>query len=167
MGLLHIYDGTDGGIRQTVQARGGSRSTCKVAGTPTGLADALDGLVAAGQTFDRILFETHGSPGAIDFGGYRYNAAWLRSARSRGWTNIARCGARVYFNGCNVAADSAGWDFLAAAAEVFLTPGGGEVFGQTSVGFGNPINGHVVHLWGSTRRLYVRTDGSIGERFEQ
>lgn len=50
---------------------------------------------------------------------------------------------------------------------MFLTPGGGEVFGQTSLGFGNPWNGHVVHLWGSTRRLYVDYSGRIVERFEQ
>jgi hypothetical protein len=47
-----------------------------------------------------------------------------------------------------------------------LTTGGGEVFGQTSVGFGNPFNGHVVHLWGKTRTIYV-VNGRITERFEQ
>ena len=60
-----------------------------------------------------------------------------------------------------------GWDFLEAAAALFLTPGGGEVFSQTSVGFANPINGHVVHLWGATKRLYVNSSGQITERFEQ
>lgn len=167
MGLLHIYDASDSNIRQTMRARGGSRSTCGVQPTPLGLVEALDGLRASGQMFDRILFETHGLPGTICFGQYGYNAAYLRAVRNRGWTYIARAGARIYFNGCNVAEGDAGWDFLAAAAQLFLAPGGGEVFGQTTVGFGNPFNGHVVHPWGSTKRIYVRSDGSIGERFEQ
>jgi hypothetical protein len=167
MGLLHIYDNSDGRIRQTVGARGGGRTTCGVDATPTGLMDALDGLLSSGGRFDRVLFETHGSPGMISFGRFGYNADWFRGSRTRGWTNLTTAGARVYFNGCNVAANASGWDFLDAAAQVFLTPGGGEVFGQTSYGFGNPFNGHVVHLWGNTRRLYVRTDGSVAERFEQ
>lgn len=75
--------------------------------------------------------------------------------------------ARIYFNGCNVAETNSGWEFLETAAGVFMTSGGGQVFGQTSVGFGNPFNGHVVHLWGSTRTLFVDSNGNITERFEQ
>jgi hypothetical protein len=133
----------------------------------TDLAPGLDRLKAAGQTFDRILFETHGSPGRIYFGDQYIDGGWWRSAVSKGWTSIAAIGARVYFNGCNVAEGANGWSFLEAAAAVFLTPGGGQVFGQTSLGFGNPFNGHVVHLWGSTRTLFVDFSGRITERFEQ
>ena len=81
--------------------------------------------------------------------------------------SIATVSARIYFNGCNVGADPGGWDYLAAVAEVFLTPGGGQIFAQTSAGFANPINGHTVHLWGSTRTIYVDSKGKILERFEQ
>jgi hypothetical protein len=87
--------------------------------------------------------------------------------RTRGYTYITTTNARVYFNGCNVAEGSAGWDFLEAAAAVFLNPGGGTVFGQTSAGFANPLNGHVVHLWGKTKTLFVDPKGKILERFEQ
>jgi hypothetical protein len=167
MPLLHIYDSTDWRIRQTMGARGGTRDTCPVSGDPSALMNALDGLVRARRSYDRILFETHGLPGIICFGDSGYNTNWWRHMRTRGYGSIARVNSRIYFNGCNVAADPDGWNFLAAVADVFLNPGGGEVFGQTSVGFGNPISGHVVHLWGSTRTLYVRSDGRILERFEQ
>jgi hypothetical protein len=131
------------------------------------LTTALDALVSARSKYDRILFETHGAPGLIGFGDDDIDTAWLRAAIPRQYTNITTANARVYFSGCNVAEGAVGWLFLEAASALFLTPGGGEVFGQTSVGFGNPFNGHVVHLWGDTRRLYVDRDGRIVERFEQ
>jgi hypothetical protein len=169
MTLLHIYDASDSSVRQTVEARTyrGSRYTYGISNDPGGLLKALDELLADGKHYERVLFETHGSPGAIYLGGYQYTAGWLRAVSSNGYTNITTGNARVYFNGCNVAADSAGWDFLEAAAGLFLNPGGGEVFGQTSLGFANPFNGHVVHLWGSTRTLFVDASGRITERFEQ
>jgi hypothetical protein len=167
MPLLHIYDSTDSRIRQTVEARGGTRHTCPVSGGSAGLPNALDGLVRFGRSYDRILFETHGQSGMISFGNSGFNTSWWRGVRTRGYGSIARANARIYFNGCNVAEDPDGWGFLEAVADVFLNPGGGEVFGQTSVGFGNPISGHVVHLWGSTRTLYVSSTGRILERFEQ
>ncbi len=68
MGLLHIYDASDPNIVQTVGARSGDRSTCPISGNSDSLWKALDGLVATNQYFDRILFETHGSAGAIYFG---------------------------------------------------------------------------------------------------
>ena len=169
MGLLHIFDSSDMRIRQTVNAR-------STPGTVTRLpvsdgdkfADALDSLVSASSTFDRVLFETHGGPGLIEFGGKSITADWWRwAARWRKYTRLTTAGARVYFNGCNVSEGPSGWDFLEAAAAVFLTPGGGTVFGQTSVGFGNPFNGHVVHFWGSTRTLFVARDGRIIKRLEE
>jgi hypothetical protein len=169
MTLLHIYDASDSDIVQTVGARtySGSRDTCGIPNAADGLVKSFDSVRASGKVYDHVLFETHGSPGAIYFGGYQCNAVWLRAVKPRGYTVITTSNARVYFNGCNVAADKAGWDFLEAAAEVFLTPGGGEVFGQTSLGFANPINGHVIHLWGSTRTLFIDANGRITERFEQ
>jgi hypothetical protein len=104
------------------------------------LAPAFDRLVSARSRFERILFETHGSPGRIYFGNKFISADWWRSVKDRNYTNLTTANARVYFNGCNVAESAAGWDFLEAVVAVLLTPGGGEVFGQTSIGFGNPFN---------------------------
>lgn len=162
--LLHIYDAEDWRIRQTAGARDEGQELPIRNSDPM---TALDALVRANGRFNRILFETHGSPGRIVFGNYGFGANWLRSVRGRGYSTLTTKNARIYFNGCNVAAGAAGWDFLQAAAEVFLTPGGGEVFGHTSVGFGNPLSGHVVHLWGDTRRLYVDSKGKVIERTEQ
>jgi hypothetical protein len=165
MALLHIYDASDSRIRQTADARGAvHRLPIIDAGD---LVPALDAMKDSGEYFDRVLFETHGSPGRIYFGNAYIDATWVRGLIPRGYTSLTTANARVYFNGCNVAEGDDGWSFLEAAVGVFLTPGGGEVFGQTSVGFGNPFNGHVVHLWGATRRLYVDPTGRIVERFEQ
>jgi hypothetical protein len=165
MPLLHIFDSSDSRIRQTAAARGAVHRL----GLPDGnaLAPALDNLVAQGNRFDRVLFETHGSPGRIYFDGNYVGAGYWRSVVARNYARITSPNARVYFNGCNVAEGDAGWRFLEAAAAVFLSPGGGVVFGQTSVGFGNPFNGHVVHLWGSTRTLFVDAHGRVLEHFEQ
>jgi hypothetical protein len=164
MGLLHIYDSSDWRIRQTA----GQRGVLDVCAISNGneLEPRLNRLRDAGFVFDRILFETHGSPGRIDFGRLGINAAFWQNARGR-WNDLTAANARIYFNGCNVAEGNDGWAFLEAAAGAFMTSGGGEVFGQTSVGFGNPFNGHVVHLWGSTRRLFVDNYGRIVEHFEQ
>lgn len=164
MGLLHIYDSSDWTIRQTV----GQRGVVDVCAISNGneLQPRLDRLLGAGFVFDRILFETHGSPGRIYFGNTHIHAGYWQSARGR-WNQLVTPNARIYFNGCNVAEGNDGWAFLEAAAGTFMTSGGGEVFGQTSRGFGNPFNGHVVHLWGSTRRLFVDNYGRIVEHFEQ
>jgi hypothetical protein len=165
MTLLHIFDSSDRRIVQTAGARGVVNKLPIADGND--FVSSMDALVASGDTFDRILFETHGSPGRIYFGGKYISSGFLRGCTPRHYTRLTTPNARVYFNGCNVAAGSEGWDFLEAAAALFVTPGGGEVFGQTSLGFGNPFNGHVVHFWGVTRTLYVAQDGSILERFEQ
>lgn len=165
MALLHIFDSSDGRIVQTAGVRGVFDQLPIANGND--LAPALDRLVSAGSRFDRILFETHGSPGRIYFGPSAITADWWRAVSDRNYTSLTTANARVYFNGCNVAQDAAGWDFMEAAVGAFLRPGGGTVFAQTSVGFGNPFNGHVVHLWGSTRTLFVDRNGRVVERFEQ
>ena len=164
MPLLHIYDGSDRMIVQTAEQRG------VVNRVPIDNADnfisIMDNLLKAGTAFDRVLFETHGSPGKIYFGKKSINAEFWRKIKGR-YNLLLLKHARLYFNGCNVAEDSVGWEFLEAAAGAFMTSGGGEVFGQTSMGFGNPFNGHVIHLWGVTKKLYIDESGRIVERFEQ
>lgn len=164
MGLLHIFDSSDSSIIETAGVRGVvDRLPISDA---SGLASALDHLVAAGSRYNRVLFETHGSPGCIYFHHQPISAAWWRAARDRHYANLTTAGVRVYFNGCNVAEGASGWEFLRAVVPVLVTRGG-EVFGQTSTGYGNRFNGHVVHFWGSTRTLFVDSNGRIAEYFEQ
>jgi hypothetical protein len=163
--LLHIYDSSDWTIRLTAPQRDADRKVPIDDGN--NFYSALDALVQEGKMYDRILFETHGSPGRIGFGKVDIDADYLGSLATRSYTIFVAQNARVYFNGCNVAEGKPGWEFLEAAAKVFLTPGGGQVFGQTAAGFANPFNDHVVHLWGSTKTLYVDNTGRIVERFEQ
>ena len=165
MALLHIFDGSNGLIWQTADARG---EVNQLPVSDVGdLLSALLGLKRQGASYDRILFETHGSPGKIWFGDQAVSTQFWRSSKTLNFSSIVKHGARIYFNGCNVAEGNEGWKFLASAAEVFLNPGGGEIFGQTSIGFGNPFTGHVVHLWGTTRVLYVDGSGRITEQFAQ
>lgn len=164
MSLLHIYDASDGLIRQTALARGEiNQLPVSDAGD---LISALMGLRSGPPAFDRILFETHGTPGRIYFGGEGISAQTWRQVKNYGFTEIVKPNAKIYFNGCNVAEGAEGWKFLTAVAEAFLKRGG-QVIGQTSKGFGNPFNGHVVHFWGNVRVLYVDSNGRTVERFEQ
>jgi Domain of unknown function (DUF4347) len=163
MTLLHIFDASDWSIRLTASQREykGTRVPCGVADEPTGLIGFLDAFIAVGQSFDSVLFETHGAPGRISLGPFEYDAKWLRAVSARsGYWRLTTPNARVYFNGCNVAADDVGWEFLEAAASLFIGKGGGQVFGQTSLGFANPFSGHVVHLWGDTRSVFVDFNGN-------
>lgn len=153
MPLLHIYDSSDWTIRLTAKARGVADRLPIFSSTD--LVPALDRLLAAGRTFDRILFETHGGTGIIGFDDPTdIDAAWWSRIKNR-YNRLTTTDARVYFNGCNVAEGEEGWRFLEAAAGVFLTKGGGQIFGQNSSGFANPFNGHTVHFWGSTRSVFV------------
>ena len=153
MPMLHIYDAGDGMISWVARQRTEARHLLGVRDGE--LSDALFNLARAGRQFDRILFMTHGGPGSIWFGNGFVRAGWWQAERSNNLHRIAAPGARIYFNGCNVAEGPAGWAFLEAAAELFLTLGGGEAFGQTSVGFASPFSGHVNHFWGRTRRVRV------------
>jgi hypothetical protein len=156
MALLHIYDSSDSLIVQTANSRGVvNRLPISDA---ENLLGELDKLLNAGSPFSRILFETHGSPGKIYFGNKYIGSDYWRSMKGR-FNMLVTMNSRIYFNGCNVAEDDVGWEFLETAATVFMTSGGGELIGQTSVGFGNPFNGHVVHLWGYTRNVIVDNDG--------
>jgi hypothetical protein len=165
MPLLHIWDSGDFRMR-LLHKRTDAAKVISCADVATLLA-ALDALVSAGTTFDRVLFETHGGPGVIGFGDDAVVAATLRSWIPRQYTKLVTGNARVYFNGCNVAEGPVGWQFLEAAAALFLTPGGGEVFGHPSLGLANPFNGHVLHLWGPTRSIFVDGNGRVLEHFEQ
>jgi hypothetical protein len=158
MGLLHIYDDDD--WRMSIMTkRSDAQAVVPVTGGALKFVDHLDGIVKSGWRFDRVLFETHGGPGVIEFGGEGIDARWMRSLNGRGYETIFQAGTKLYFNGCNVAEGDDGWDFLRAAAEVFLIGRGGIAFGHTSAGFANPLDGHVVHPWGDTRYVAMAPGG--------
>jgi len=163
--LLHIFDSSNPVVRHLAEARACENEL--PIDDAENFADALDQLVRNGSYFRRLLFTTHGRSGSIRFGKKSITAEYWRGVTNRGWSRLVTNNARVYFCGCNVAAEDAGWDFLDAASQVFLKPGGGEIWATTTYAWGNPLNGHAIHFWGGTRKLFVAKDGTVIERFEQ
>lgn len=169
MALLHIYDADDANIVGTATARTveGAKLMLPVSNNGSDLISGLDSLVG-GRTYNRILFETHGSPGRLYFGTASIDAAWVTTNMlNRNYDTISPGSTRIYFNGCNVTEGSSGSLFMRAIASVFLTRGGGSVFGHTSVGLEIPIysslTGHVVHLSGERKTIYVAPGGRVLE----
>jgi hypothetical protein len=158
MGLLHIYDDDDWRMH-IMTKRDDAQAVVPVQGGALKMVEHLDAIVGSRQRFNRLLFETHGAPGYIQMGADSIDARWMRALYGRGYETIFEAGTRLYFNGCNVAEGDAGWDFLRAAAEVFLIGQGGIAFGHTSAGIANPWNGHVVHPWGDTRHVVMAPGG--------
>jgi hypothetical protein len=147
--ILHVYDSSDLMIDITASIRRlvGRSPVHQIAVKGRfDLVDALDKLVSDGEVFGRAIFETHGSTGTIYFGEDPITGDVFRGWTSRGYNKIFGMWARIYFNGCNVADDPDGWDFLDGAGKLFLSRGGGQTFAQT--GAGRPIlfSGHVVHF---------------------
>jgi hypothetical protein len=158
--LLHIYDANDNSIISTAFVRRNNpfRSMLDVIhsvpidGGKLDLRNALDALVTGGHQFGRALFETHGSTGAIYFGGQAITGSDFRGYfADRGYERIfSYLWARIYFNGCNVADAPNGWDFLDGAGSLFLKRGGGTAFAQTGLGRPIILTGHVHHFGSST-----------------
>jgi hypothetical protein len=157
--LLHIYDPTDIMIALTASVRRfntpwltGNLYQVPVHNGRVGLLNALDELVRKRKEFARAIFETHGSSGSISFGGERITGDTFRTFyNNRGYEKLfPYLWSRIYFNGCNVADNPNGWDFLDGAGSVFLKLGGGFVFAQTDVGRPVIFTGHVVHFGDST-----------------
>jgi hypothetical protein len=147
--ILHIYDSTDFLIDITAAVRHISSLTpiypVDVAGRIE-LRDALDKLVSDGETFSRCIFETHGSPGAIAFGKELITGDTFRGWLNRGYNKIFNLQSRIYFNGCDIADDERGWDFLDGAGHLFLSRYGGQAMAQSEPGHPILLTGHVVHF---------------------
>jgi hypothetical protein len=147
--LLHIYDSSDLMIDFTSSIRmvfGMDRVHRIAVPGRFDLVDAIDELVAKDMTFNRCLFYTHGSSGSIRFGRDRIDGNVFRGWSSRGWNRLFAYHSRIYFNGCNVADDPWGWDFLDGAGKCFLSRAGGVTFAQTGVGRPIIFTGHIVHF---------------------
>lgn len=163
---LYIYDSTSD--VDADQADGRFQSNDVIAlGIPskTVLLGALDGLVARGLTFSRVLFQTHGQPGCIRFNKLSIYDTTLRDEfASRRYHALFPQYTRFYFDGCNVAEGTLGTDFFRKVGEIFLKLGGGEVFGYDSPGYGLSgwipfLGGHTLHFSGELKTLYFQPGG--------
>src|SRR5215471_17478102 len=128
------------------------------------LINRLDGLVRQGAVFDRALFQTHGDSGGIYLGETFVNGWELAKSFGRHWMLFSGSRAKIYFDGCNVAQDPDGWDFLIAAGQTLLRSAGGYTLGYTSMGSAMPgflpfIGGHTVHFYGQLRVMQFGPGG--------
>jgi len=117
---------------------------------------------------DRMVIETHGSPGAVYFGNDPLNVDTLIAFKAQGFEELFEENARVFLNGCNIAESECstgtcgpegnGRKFLLDFARIFLFKGGGRVGASTSKGL--PFfNSKVYHLWGTTIYAYIAKGG--------
>jgi hypothetical protein len=129
------------------------------------LIQRLDNAKRAGHRFNKVLFQTHGSEGAIKFNG---RSIWDTTIRDdfepRGYHALFPMYTRFYFDGCNVGAGTLGDGFIEKVGSTFLKLGGGEVMAWTSAGYGMSgwlpfVGGHTVHFTGDVKRMFFTPGG--------
>jgi hypothetical protein len=132
------------------------------------LPTALDKLVSEGLTFQRCLVETHGNVGAIFFNNQSVDVGNLvQLCGNRGYENIFPnlMSNKIYFNGCDIADDGRGWDFLDMVGRVFLRRGGGIVMAQSGPGRlllpWTMLTGHVIHFGADTCYSTILPGGNV------
>src|SRR5258708_248497 len=128
----------------------------------------LQTLQGESTKIDRMVIETHGSPGALYFGTDCVNSARINSLDGNGFENMFESNAHIFLNGCNIAETECttgtcgpagnGRQFLVEMARVFLRMNGGRVGASTSKGI--PFfNNKVYHLWGKTVYVLIARGG--------
>lgn len=90
MSLLHIYDSSFRVTRWIAGRRGGADR--HGVGSYTEFTALFTRLRDEGRSFDRILIESHGSPGRIGFGRSTLGPLTWRSMKQAGYTGLARSG---------------------------------------------------------------------------
>ena len=180
--LLFLYDGDMNWLAQS-SPRLNADLSVGVKGGVIGLKNLFDRLLGEGKTFKRVVFETHGGPGAIFFGDQKGNrqidADVLSETFARYDALFPQFG-RLYFSGCNVADEDEGWRFIETAGKVFFRRSGGITFGWTSTGFAigsnlfgllsGPVfmlgnSGKVWHPWGDARYVWTMAGGNVVQRW--
>jgi hypothetical protein len=162
---LYVYDATS--MIDRIQAGGRFEGDDDVLtfGIESGVKELLEvfkRLVSDGRRFNRVVFQTHGSPGTIYFGDDPIDSnVWKGTFYGFNFENLFPKFTRMYFDGCNVADAEAGTNFLLAVGYVFLSKGGGDAFGWKNLGFGMPgllpgIGGHTIHFGGSKNTKRIR-----------
>jgi Domain of unknown function (DUF4347) len=159
---LYIYDNDSSLDRSQARGRFGASEVLElpISGGIADLKTQLDKLLSSKQTFTHVLFQTHGGPGRIRFGDDRLNAAILKSQFAE-YSSLFPTWTSIHFDGCNVAQDGEGTDFLLAAGHVFLKFGGGETFAWVNRGTAVPgwvpkFGGHTIHLGGANNLKRIR-----------
>ena len=171
MSKLYIYDKTSSIDVKQANGRfsGGSGIHTIGASSVADLQSKMDALLAMGQTFERVLFQTHGNSGSIFF-----NHEAIDSVKISNFVKYCLLfpnRTKVYFDGCNVGEGKQGWAFLAAAGQALLPLGGGVTMAYTSLGLGLPgwvpfIGGHTEHLTGDLRLIDFKPGGIESERLD-
>lgn len=121
------------------------------------LHEELAKLLAAGRTFARVAFQTHGESGMLWLGNEKrslvayFDFTGDQAWRDAGYHKLFPSNTKMIFGGCNVAEGDNGWKFLENAGKLLLRSGGGYTLGWTSLGF--HILGHDMHFWGDWRRV--------------
>ncbi len=175
MKKLHVYDNTDENFRKGALKR--FKGVKDVVSVPvSSIADLhiqFTSLLNMKMVFDRAVVQTHGNWGHIflmEKNGQKkrkeISASLLTTLfNGKNFDNLFAKNARLYFDGCKIAAGEQGWKFLEAAGRIFLQKGG-ECFGWTSDGYTKPgwipfIGGHTVHHGGFVRTVIVGNGGKI------
>ncbi len=164
-GRLCVYDSEDENSRDI--ANGRDADLYLGADSVGALQSGLDRALAAGHTFRRVVFDTHGSEGSIYFGKGKLNTGTMRKFLSaRGYERLFPNYSRMYFSGCNISDDETGWRFLEEANEIFFSSGGGVSLAYTSVGIAVRWTSVTPkHLWGDLR-LVIRETGKPARRYD-
>jgi hypothetical protein len=160
---LYIYDKSSEIDRKQASGRFDDDDDVLTIGVQLGLPNLIkvfENLANNNMTFNRLLFQTHGSPGGIWFGNDFVSKHTLKPVFAS-FASLFPHPARIYFDGCNVAEGGDGTDFLLAAGETLLALGGGDAFGFTTIGHGVSgwvpfIGGHTLHFGDSSTFKRIR-----------
>jgi hypothetical protein len=159
---LYIYDKSSRIDRWQAAGRFSGDNEVLTIGVSSGvknLQKVFESLAGNNQKFNRVVFQTHGSPGAIYFGNESVNAATWKTL-FRGYETMFPVYTRMYFDGCNVAEGGFGTDFLIAAGSVFFLL---EVakrsvgkHGNWPAGIHIGLCGHTIHFGGGSNLKKIR-----------
>jgi hypothetical protein len=168
---LFIYDTADEDNREQAEERFGEDEWVVPlpAGSKDELTAGLERLIKQQQTFDRVLIQTHGVPGQVDFGNDRLG--WVYFSSVLPWmkaTSLFPYYTRIYFDGCDVGADNEGTRFIKEVGSGLLRMAGGEVFAWTSPGYAYSgwwvpgfVKGHTLHWNGDIKRATFGPGGRL------
>jgi hypothetical protein len=113
-----------------------------------------------GTKIDRMVIESHGRPGAVFLGKDTLSSTSLIRLKGQGHEDLFEANARVLLNGCNVAENAVGRQFLLDLARLFLFKGGGRVGGGTAKGYTEIGSDKVFHLTGTQVYAYINKGGT-------
>jgi len=162
-GKLFIYDTGDDDNREQAENRfDDGEVTLLPCSTKEELIVGLDRLLAKGCMFNRVLVQTHGKPGRLFFYANDKRKSdedrkhvicdtfFSSEIRKKGYDALFPIFTTIYFDGCNVGADTDGTEFLQAVGGTLLRRAGGQTWAWTNSGWAIPnavpwIGAHTFH----------------------